>query len=280
MDETGNLTEGSKLGFVLTASVMGVICIIGAAIHYFTTKERVHQAEESDERIPFKEVVRMLLHSDSFVRNTIYIVLYGCSNLLLLTSLTYYATYVLGSTSAATSVQAVYLAVSLVMSVFVSTIDKRLGRRKTMMFGTLFYIVGKFWFIFNPTNKMALYVNAAGVAVGVAISFVMFNTNRNNIVDLIEAKEGHRLDSMVSTVDNLASKLAQSLVTWLIGFSLARAGYNAELAAQPPAVIKTLNVLLGIVPMIFGIAMFFVVKGFKIEEEIKELNEKRMKLSS
>ena len=280
MDETGNLTEGSKLGFVLTASVMGVICIIGAAIHYFTTKERVHQAEESDERIPFKEVVRMLLHSDSFVRNTIYIVLYGCSNLLLLTSLTYYATYVLGSTSAATSVQAVYLAVSLVMSVFVSTIDKRLGRRKTMMFGTLFYIVGKIWFIFDPTNKIALYVNAAGVAVGVAISFVMFNTNRNNIVDLIEAKEGHRLDSMVSTVDNLASKLAQSLVTWLIGFSLARAGYNAELAAQPPAVIKTLNVLLGIVPMIFGIAMFFVVRGFKIEEEIKELNEKRMKLSS
>ena len=143
-----------------------------------------------------------------------------------------------------------------------------------------FYIVGKFWFIFNPTNKMALYVNAAGVAVGVAISFVMFNTNRNNIVDLIEAKEGHRLDSMVSTVDNLASKLAQSLVTWLIGFSLARAGYNAELSTQPPAVITTLNVLLGVVPMIFGIAMFFVVRGFKIEEEIKELNEKRMKLSS
>jgi len=280
MDETGNLTEGSKLGFVLTASVMGVICIIGAAIHYFTTKERVHQAEERDERIPFKEVVRMLLQSDSFVRNTIYIVLYGCSNLLLLTSLTYYATYVLGSTAAATSIQAVYLGVSLVMSVFVSTIDKRLGRRKTMMFGTLFYIVGKIWFIFDPTNKIALYVNAAGVAIGVAISFVMFNTNRNNIVDLIEAKEGHRLDSMVSTVDNLAAKLAQSLVTWLIGFSLARAGYNAELSTQPPAVITTLNVLLGVVPMIFGIAMFFVVRGFKIEEEIKELNEKRMKLSS
>ena len=101
------------------------------------------------------------------------------------------------------------------MSVFVSTIDKRLGRRKTMMFGTLFYIVGKIWFIFDPTNKIALYVNAAGVAIGVAISFVMFNTNRNNIVDLIEAKEGHRLDSMVSTVDNLAAKLAPVSYTHL-----------------------------------------------------------------
>jgi len=83
---------------------------------------------------------------------------------------------------------------------------------------------------------------------------------------------------MVSTVDNLAAKLAQSLVTWLIGVSLAGSGYDAELAVQPPAVITTLNVLLGIVPMIFGIAMFFVVRGFKIEEEIKELNEKRMKI--
>jgi hypothetical protein len=37
-------------------------------------------------------------------------------------------------------------------------------------------------------------------------------------------------------------------------------------------------VLLGIVPMIFGVAMFFVVRGFKIEEDIKALNEKRMKI--
>lgn len=278
MDAAGNLTDGAKRGFILTASVMGVICIIGAAIHYFTTKERVHQAEENEERIPFKEVVRMLTRSNSFLRNTLYIICYGCSNTLLLTSLTYYATYVLGSTSAATGIQAVYLAVSLIMSVFVSMIDKRLGRRKTMMFGAVFYIISKVWFIFAPANRIAMFVNAAGVAVGVAITFVMFNTNRNNIVDLIEEKEGRRLDSMVSTVDNLAAKLAQSLVTWLIGVTLAAAGYNAELTIQPPAVITTLNALIGVVPMLFGVAMFFVVRGFKIEEEIKALNEKRLKI--
>ena len=275
MDSTGNLTAAANRGFILTATVMGVICVAGAAVHFLTTRERVHQVEDNDEKIPFGEVVRMLVSCPSFIRNTLYVACYGCGNTLLLTCITYYATYALGSTAAATSIQAAYLVVSLVMSVLVGPIDRALGRRRTMILGAIMLILSKVWFILQPSNVIALYVNAAVTGVGVAIAFVMFNTNRNNIVDLVEAKEGRRLDSMVSTVDNLAAKLSQSGVTWAIGALLASAGFNADLPAQPAAVVPALNFLLGWAPLIFAVIMLIVVWRFRIEEEVADLAAKR-----
>ena len=275
MDSTGNLTAAANRGFILTATVMGVICVAGAAVHFLTTRERVHQVEDNDEKIPFGEVVRMLVSCPSFIRNTLYVACYGCGNTLLLTCITYYATYALGSTAAATSIQAAYLVVSLIMSVLVGPIDRALGRRRTMILGAIMLILSKVWFILQPSNVIALYVNAAVTGVGVAIAFVMFNTNRNNIVDLVEAKEGRRLDSMVSTVDNLMAKLSQSGVTWFIGFWLASAGFNADLPAQPAAVVPALNFLLGWAPLIFAVIMLIVVWRFHIEEEVADLAAKR-----
>lgn len=279
MDASGNLTDAAGRGFILTSSVMGAICIAGAAVHFATTRERVHQVEDNVEKIPFREVTRMLISCPSFIRNTIYVACYGCGNALLLSCLTYFATYALGSTAAATPIQAVYLASSLFMSLFVGLIDRKLGRRRTMIAGALFLIVSKIWFILDPASIAALYANAAVTGMGVSTTFIMMNTNRNNIVDLVEAKEGRRLDSMVSTVDNLAAKLSQSGVTWIIGALLARAGFDADLASQPAAVVPTLNFLLGWAPLIFGAIMLIVVWRFHIEEEVAELASKREELS-
>ena len=200
----------------------------------------------------------------------------GLKNTLLLTCIVYYATYILGSTGASTPIQAAYLVMSLGMSFAVSAIDSKLGRRKTMILGTAFYVFGKIWFLIQPHAAGAMYVNALTVGVAVSISYVMFNTNRNNIVDLVEKQSGYRLDSMVSTVDNLAAKLGNALVTWLIGVSLDMAGFDEALAVQPEAFGTVLSALLGWVPMLIGVAMFFVVRNFRIEDDVKALEHSRM----
>lgn len=94
----------------------------------------------------------------------------------------------------------------------------------------------------------AIYLNAVTVGIGLSITFVMFNTNRNNIADLIEWQSGRRIDSLVSTGDNLAAKLAQAGATQLLTLSLHMAGFNEALPAQPDATIATINALLGWVP--------------------------------
>lgn len=277
LDEKGNLTaDGGSRGFFLVACVMGVVCIAGCIAHYATTKERVQPIQKDDEKLSFKTICGMLVRSKTWVLNTLYILCYGTTNLMLMSCMTYYATYILGSTAAATNLQAAYLVASLLASFIVSPIDRKLGRKKTMIFAVVLSIVGKLWFVVDPFSIGAIYMNAITVGISVTITFVMFNTNRNNIVDLIEWKEGRRLDSMVSTVDNLASKSATALATLLITRMLSVNGFDATLTVQPTSAVNTINAFLGWVPLLISVVMLVVVCVMHIEKDMQNMQNEKL----
>ena len=262
LDDGGNLIDGSSArGFLYTAMVMGAVCLVGSLIHYFTTRERVQQISGNEDHVSVRAAAGMLFRCRSWVLNMLYIICYG--------------TYVMGSTGAATLIQAVYLVVSIITTVLVGPLDKALGRKRTMLFGAIVLVLGKVWFILNPFSVGAVYVNAATVGIGLAIAFVMFNTNRNNIADLIEWQSGRRIDSLVSTGDNLAAKLAQAAATQLLTFALHLAGFNEALAAQPAATVSTINALLGWVPGIVTLVMLAVLFAMDIERDMKTMNEEK-----
>ena len=276
LDDNGNLDpETGSRGFFLTACVMAAICIVGCLIHYFTTKERVVPQNEEEEHVGLIHVFKVLYTYKPFVLNTVYILFYGIINLSLLTCLTYYCTYVLGSADDVTLLEALYLIASLVSTLFVSKIDATLGRKKTMVLGGLFFALGKLWFIIDPFSTPALYVNCVTTGVAVAITFVMFNTNRNNLSDLIEWREGRRMDGMIGTADNLSTKLGEALAAQILTRTLANAGYNADLAVQPEAAIKAINAMLGAVPAFFGAAIIVVVLFLNIDSEMEKMKSSR-----
>ncbi|MEG1017739.1 MAG: MFS transporter, partial [Oscillospiraceae bacterium] len=141
--------------------------------------------------------------------------------------------------------------------------------------GALLFIAGKIWFIFDPYAIGALYVNAITVGMAVSITFVMFNTNRNNIVDLIEWNDGRRLDSIVSTADNLASKLATAGATLMITSALSFNGFDAELEVLPAAAVNTINAFLGWVPMLIAVVMLVIVCYLNIDKDMKKMNDEK-----
>jgi GPH family glycoside/pentoside/hexuronide:cation symporter len=192
-----------------------------------------------------------------------------------MSTINYYATYVIGSSSAATLIMGLYLGVSVIFSVLSIPIDKKLGRRKTMISSALVYVLGKIWFVIDPFSMGAILVNALTVAYAMTLAFVLFNTNRNNIADLIEWKSHRRIDSLVCTCDNLASKLSKAGANLLMTAALASAGFNAELDVQPEAAIDTINALLGWVPMCIAIVMLVVVFFHPIEKDMATMRSER-----
>jgi len=134
--------------------------------------------------------------------------------------------------------------------------------------------VGKIWFVLDPYNLGAIYCNGITVAVSMNLAFVLFNTNRNNIADLIEWRSGRRIDSLVSTCDNLASKLSKAAANLMMTGTLAAAGFNAELPAQPQSAIDTICALLGWVPMVIAAVMLVVAFFHPIEKEMAEISRK------
>lgn len=277
LDANGNVAqdETGRTAFFYAAIVMGLVCILGSFAHYFTTKERVKQESEDESKLGIIQVFKMLFACKSWVMNMLYIICYGVLNLLVMSTVNYYATYVLGSGAAATPILAAFLVASVVATFLSIPIDKALGRKKTMILSAVIHILAKIWFVFDPYSIGAIYVNGIGVAVSMALAFVLFNTNRNNISDLVEFQNGRRIDTLVSTCDNLASKLAKAGANLLMTGALAAAGFNADLPTQPAPAIDTICALLGWVPMLVAVLMLIVTLYIPIEKEMAAIWKKR-----
>ncbi|MGI6568840.1 MAG: MFS transporter [Erysipelotrichaceae bacterium] len=255
----------------LTACTMGLICIGGSLTHYFTTKERVRQISDDDEKISLAKGYKMLFGCKSWVLNMLYIICYGVNNTIIMNSINYYAAYVLGESSAAMPILAVYLVFTIFFSIVTPMIDEKLGRKKTMFLAAFVLLIGKIPFILSPYTPITVYINAMTLGFGGPVTFIMFNTNRNNISDIIEWKNGRRIDSLVSSGDNLASKMAEAGAIQLIAFSLKLAGFNEALKInQTPETIMTINSFLGWIPAIIAILMMIVLTKMDVEKEMKE----------
>ena len=105
------------------------------------------------------------------------------------------------------------------------------------------------------------------------------NTNRNSISDIVEVQNGRRLDTMVSTGDNLASKIAEAAVDKLFLVALAAAGFSAQLADQGLfqniATQNTFNALIGWIPALVGITMAIFAATIDTQKEYDEAIAKR-----
>lgn len=246
-----------------TAILMAVLCIVGCLTHYFTSKERVKQESENEEKISFLKTFKMLFAIKPWVLNMFYILCYGIDTAIMLNSINYYASYILGASSEATPILAGYLVIAIISALVIDKIDKKLGRTKTMALGAFAQVITKIPFIINPYSMISIYINAIGVGFGGTVAFIMFNTNRNNITDMVEFKYGRRIDSMVATCDNLISKLAEALAVQGMGVFLAKAGLDAALGANQPLSANTaICTLLGWVPLVVSLIMtFFAIKN-------------------
>ena len=257
-----------------SALFMGVLIVVGCLIHYFTTKERVRQVSDNEEKIGIIETYRMLFRCKSWVRNMFYVMCYGVSTCLLTSSITYYCAYVLNNSSLSTPIMAAYLVASIVFSIITPRIDSLLGRKKTMGLAALLQVIGKIPFILAPASIINAFINAVFTGMGLTMTFVLFNTNRNSISDIVEVQNGRRLDSMVATGDTLVSKIAEAAVDKLFLVALAAAGFSAKLAdeglLQNAATQNTINALLGWIPALVGLLMFVVCIGIDTDKELKE----------
>lgn len=257
-----------------SAMFMGVLIVLGCLLHYFTTKERVRQVSDNTEKVGIVDTYKMLFRCKSWVRNMFYVMCYGVSTCLLTSSITYYCAYVLNNSSLATPIMAAYLAASIVFSIITPRIDSLLGRKKAMGLAAILQVVGKIPFILTPNSIINAFINAVFTGMGLTMTFVLFNTNRNAISDIVEVQNGRRMDAMVSTGDTLVSKIAEAAVDKLFLVALAAAGFSAKLAdeglLQNIATQNTINALLGWIPALVGILMFVCCIGIDTDKELRE----------
>ena len=269
------INESDSKALLLTALVMGVICVSGSLFHYFTSKERIRLQEgEKEEKIGLFQAYKMLFKCKSWILNMFYVIGYGVSVALVMQNVNYYAAFIIGNSSAATPILAVYLVMAVLTGVFGPQIDKAIGRKKTMLLAIFVMLAGKIPFMIAPDFLPLIYINAATVGFGLTITFILMNTNRNNIADVLEVQNGRRIDTLVAGGDNLISKLAEAFAIQMITLVYSLTGMDVDLVEQTPQTIHATQAFLGWVPFIVAALMIFCVIKMDIKKELEESKAK------
>ena len=268
------LGEADSPAMVKTAVIMGVICILGSLIHYYTSKERI-KSEEKEEHINLIQAYKMLFKCKSWVINMFYIMGYGIISTMVMQTINYYAAYVLGASSEALPIQAIYLVMAIATSALIPAVDRKLGRKKTMVIAVIIMVIGKIPFIINPYSRIFVYLNALTVGIGLTATFVLFNTNRNNIADVLEVQNGRRVDALVAGGDNLITKLIEAFAIEMMSVLYKISGFDeALLENQSQGTINTINAFLGWIPAVIALLMLIFVFRLDINKELAEAKNK------
>ena len=271
--KNGALTAADSGALFRTACFMGALCVIGSLVHYFTSKERIKDENENEEKIGMIEAYKMLFKCKSWVFNMLYIICYGIETALIMKAIEYYGKYILQGDT--TPILAGYLVLAIITSIITPWIDKKIGRKKTMLLAAAVLILGKIPFMIAPESALGIYVNAITTGFGATATFVMFNTNRNNIADILAVQNNRRMDSLVGGGDNLISKLAEAVAVSMMTGALTTAGYDVALGLnQTPATIQTIIALLGWVPLLVAVATLITSFFIDTKKELAEVKAK------
>jgi GPH family glycoside/pentoside/hexuronide:cation symporter len=270
----GAVINGTR-GFFWTTAVIGVFIVVGSLVCYFTTKERVKPIEEKEEKIGAGKALSMMIRCRCWIKNSGFTLFYYMSNLMVSTSLVYYATYVLKNSGAVTTIMAAFAAGSLVVLPLVSYISKRFGRRIAMMTGSSLLILAKLVFLAGPYNMLIVMINSFITGHSVGFSIVLFSTNRADMVDIIEWKNGRRLENLMSTLSGFIAKCGSSIATLLIGFGLELTGYVADAPVQTPEALQAIVAFQGLAPLMIGVIMLVISMSITLDDDVRKMNTEK-----
>lgn len=115
------------------------------------------------------------------------------------------------------------------------------------------------------TNHITLLVGSLVFSVGTLPISLMINTYLIDCMDYGEWKTGVRIEGLVASIANFASKVGQGVALGAVGFILGIVGYDGMAETQSALVNGTIVFLYNILPLIIFVLMYILSKGYKVD---------------
>ena len=260
-----------RRGYFAAALIIGIVVVACSLYNYFTTKERVITDNPKTSIIT---AIKILIKDSNFIYNLIIFFFYGMVVTLTTGYAAYYCNYVMLNRNLVTPVSAMFIVGTLLATPFVKKLYARYGRNKTMVIGSLVLALGALIFtLFARKTIIAAFFFTFCVGIGTAITIIVIGINRADVTDVLEWKEGRRMDGMVSNVTSLIKKLAHALITLLLGIILQFAGFIEKTDAnpypvQPESAKSAIVLIMGIGVLLSSVLMAFFSSKVTLDREI------------
>ena len=271
----------TQAGFTGAIIVVGIVVVVFTMITVFSTKERVHDADDARTKT---DNIKPLTAIKALIRNKYWVMMFFAvffTFLILIfmsASGTNYALYVLKDYSKfgllANSISVSQLAV-MILTPFLM---KKMGKSLVFTIGTGLMTIGFLAFHFCESNLVLIVLCNILKGVGVGMASGMSLGLVADSLTYGQLKTGINAVGMGNAGTSAAQKLGLGLGVAIFGWAIAKAGFDGSLTArglsQPEAVISTIRAFYNGIPMILSIILFVAfVTTFRLDRELKKLQE-------
>ena len=187
------------------------------------------------------------------------------------TATTYYFKYIYGDL-AAQGTAAITSMVVVPALIFFPMLSRKFGTTKILQTCCLIGIVGMLIRTIGGPNMVTIIIGGLLFGIGTMPISMMINTYLIDCMDYGEWKTGVRIEGLVASIANFASKVGNGIAVGLVGLIMGLAGYDGLAATQSPSANSAIVFLYNILPMILFVLMFVLSLMYKVDSIRPQMN--------
>lgn len=279
----GETNEQAEAGFTWFAIIIAALFIITIGITVCNVKED-STLDSKHEKTGIKQAINVIVKNDQLLAFIGFLLTYNLCTQIVKGFAVYYFKNVCGD-KYLYSIFGFAIIAEMVGLVCFPKIAEKISREKVYALACGFPIIGLVLLgvvgFIAPTNPAFVIISCAILFFGSGLSLGVTTCCMADVIDYGEVKFGVRNESITCSAQTFLMKAAMAVAGGLTGVGLQLVGYNAKAEVQAAGTIMGIRVLMLVIPIILAVLSFFIykkfytLKGEKMDEVIRQMQEKR-----
>lgn len=183
---------------------------------------------------------------------------------------TYYWTYVFGNFEMQGMAMLISMPLSLIASMLLPLILKKVSREKLVMYGMILIIITKVIAYVFARNMIVFVAMGAISTLGLVPLMALSFTFTSDLIDYFVKKKGIRVEGLASAAFSVGVKIGTGLGGAAVGWGLALTGFEATAEVQTMATQNGIIFISNGIPLVMAVIMFVCVKFWNIKDVTAE----------
>lgn len=188
------------------------------------------------------------------------------------TATTYYFKYIYGDLAAQGTAAITSMVVVPALVVF-PALSKKFGTTKILQACCLIGTIGLVIRTIGGPNMPTIILGGLLFGIGTLPISMMINTYLIDCMDYGEWRTGVRIEGLVASIANFASKVGQGIAVGLVGVVMGIAGYDGMAAVQSASANNAIVFLYNLLPIAIFVLMFILSLMYKVDSIRPQMNE-------
>ena len=275
-------TSGTtQAGWTKLVISLGIVLSVIGILRFFFCKEIVVDKPNEDGKkttndLSLKESLRLVgKNKYLFIVVGLMLITFVVNNMQ--TATTYYFKYIYGDLSAQ-GTAAITSMVVVPALIFFPMLSQKFGTTKILQVCSGVGIVGILIRTIGGPNMATIIIGGLLFGIGTMPISMMINTYLIDCMDYGEWKTGVRIEGLVASIANFASKVGNGIAVGLVGLVMGLAGYDGLAATQTATANSAIVFLYNILPLILFVLMLVLSLMYKVDSIRPQMNADLAKL--